>query len=269
MRRGWNKGVCIMYSIYGDDSSKNTIVAIPALGERKEMYEPLAKLMPDYKWIVFDLPGSQQQIVEDASIFTFCEYIKICLHDLKITKAHFIGNSLGAWIIQAFAAQYVHYVHTLTLLDGGHYFLGARREHEEETLLRGVENWEDIKKAIHDFVVSIPNLQAYSYDQFESYMLGNYVKLPDGYAHHFNEQHYNELAKELITTDFCLKGSSLPSLLMLAGGMNDDYSAEQATNYAENNQFVEIKTIENGFHYLPLTNTKEVSESLTYFLINN
>ncbi len=258
-----------MYSIYGAKSSKHTIVAIPALGERKEMYEPLAKLMPEYKWIVFDLPGSQQQIVKDASILTFCEYIQVTLHELNITKAHFIGNSLGAWIIQAFAAQYERFVLTLTLLDGGHYFLGTSHEYEEETLLRGVEKWEDIKFAIHEFVATIPNLQAYSYQQFETYMLSNYIKLSDGYAHHFNEQHYNNLSKELVTTDFCLKGSSLPILIVLAGGMNNDYSIEQASVYANNNQFVEIKTVENGFHYLPITNTKEVCESITYFLSNN
>ena len=258
-----------MYSIYGAESSKHTIVAIPALGERKEMYEQLAKLMPSYKWIVFDLPGSHQQIVEDASVLSFCEYMKTTLQELNVMKAHFIGNSLGAWIIQAFATKYEHFVATLTLLDGGHYFLGERHEHEDETLLRGIENWEDIKNAIHEFVVSIPHLQTYSYEQFESYMLGNYMKLPDGYAHHFNEFHYNELAKELTTNNFCLKGSSLPIFIVLAGGMKDDYSVEQATNFSKYNQYVEVKTIENGFHYLPLTNTKEVSDSLTSFLTNN
>lgn len=257
-----------MYSIYGDESSKHTIVAIPALGERKEMYEPLAKLMPEYKWIVFDLPGSQQQNVDDASILTFCVYIKTTLQEHNITKAHFIGNSLGAWIIQAFAAQYEHFVYSLILLDGGHYFLGERHEHEDDTLLRGVENSEDIKNAIHEFVVSIPKLQAYSYEQFESYMLGNYVKLPDGYAHHFNEQHYNELSKELVTNNFCLKGSSLPISIVLAGGMNDSYSVEQAEIYAKHNRSVKIKKIENGFHYLPITNTKEVCEIITSLLQN-
>ena len=257
-----------MYSIYGNESSKYTIVAIPALGERKEMYEPLAKLMPDYKWIVFDLPGSQQQDIDDASILAFCEYMKTTLQEHNIREAHFIGNSLGAWIIQAFAAQYEHFVITLTLSDGGHYFLGARHEHEDETLLRGVENWEDIKNAVHDFVTSIPNLQAYGYEQFETYMLNNYVKLPDGYAHHFNEKHYNELSKQLVTNHYCLKGSSLPILVLLAGGMNDPYSVEQAKNYAKHNQFVEIKLVENGFHYLPITNTKEVCKIITPLLKN-
>ena len=82
-----------MYLIYGAESSKHTIVAIPALGERKEMYEPLAKLMPNYKWIVFDLPGSHQQIVEDASILSFCEYMITTLQELNVMKAHFLTIS--------------------------------------------------------------------------------------------------------------------------------------------------------------------------------
>ena len=255
-----------MYTIYGSETSEHTIVAIPALGERKEMYESLAKLMPDYKWIVFDLPGSQQQLVADASISTFCAYIKTTLSEQNIEKAHFIGNSLGAWIIQAFAAKYKDFILTLTLLDGGHYFLGEIQEHQDETLLHGVENWEDIKIAVHDFVTSIPNLQAYGYEQFEAYMQNNYVKLPDGYAHHFNEKHYNELSKELVTNNYCLKGSSFPILVLLAGGMNNSYSVEHAKMYAKVNQHVDIKMIENGFHYLPLTNTKEVYELLKSFL---
>ena len=255
-----------MYAILGNETSEHTIVAIPALGERKEMYEPLAKLMPYYKWIVFDLPGSQQQLVADASISTFCACIKTTLSEQNIEKAHFIGNSLGAWIIQAFAAKYKDFILTLTLLDGGHYFLGELQEHQDETLLRGVENWEDIKNAVHDFVTSIPNLQAYSYEQFENYMQNNYIKLTDGYAHHYHEQHYNELSKELVTNNYCLKGSPLPILILLAGGMNNSYSVKQAKIYAKVNRHVEIKIIENGFHYLPLTNTKEVYELLKSFL---
>ena len=46
-----------MYDIYGDITSKKVIVAIPALGERKEMYKFLADQLNMYKWIVFDLPG--------------------------------------------------------------------------------------------------------------------------------------------------------------------------------------------------------------------
>ena len=50
-----------MYAFYGNTDSKEIIVAIPALGERKEMFHPLANQMKEYNWLVFDLPGSNKR----------------------------------------------------------------------------------------------------------------------------------------------------------------------------------------------------------------
>lgn len=103
-----------MWTIYGNNTSTTTIVAIPALGERKEMFIPLANYMNDVKWIVFDLPGSHKQQLADYSIPAFCQLIHGVLVEQHINQAHFIGSSLGAWAIQEFADLFPQKVQSLT-----------------------------------------------------------------------------------------------------------------------------------------------------------
>lgn len=56
------------YAMYGDKQAQEVIVAIPALGERKEMFLPLVAQLPTYRWFIFDLPGSHLK-KEGASIY--------------------------------------------------------------------------------------------------------------------------------------------------------------------------------------------------------
>ena len=99
---------------------------------------------------MFDLPGSQKQQLADYSIPAFCHLIHEMLVEQHINQAHFIGSSLGAWAIQEFADQFPQKVQSLTLLDGGHYFLGERGEaHEDVELSANIESFDDIAAAIH------------------------------------------------------------------------------------------------------------------------
>lgn len=255
-----------MYTIYGNEQANEVIVAIPALGERKEMYVSLANEMKEYKWIVFDLPGSNKEILEDYSIPAFCAYIKETLDELTIEKAHFIGNSLGAWIIQAFTASYPQYVRSLGLLDGGHYFLGERNENHEDVILpRAIEKIEDIQEAVKELTYAMPQLSKQAYAQFESYMLANYIELPDGYAHHCDNDAYNALSKEIETTNYCLTDVKKPLLLIIAGASADEMSYSKAMSFNERFNQAEVFILENGQHYLPLTNTIQVAEILIGF----
>lgn len=230
------------------------------------MFAPLANEMKHYKWIVFDLPGSNQAHAEDYSIPNFCAYIKETLDELSIKKAHFVGNSIGAWIIQAFTASKPQYVRSLSLLDGGHYFLGERNEaHEDVALPRGIVKIEDIQKAVNELTYAMPQLLKQAYEQFESYMLANYIELPDGYAHHFHNEAYNALAKEIETVDYCLNEVTVPLLLIVAGASADEMSYNKAMTFSERFNEAEVVILENGQHYLPLTNTVQMAELLENF----
>lgn len=252
-----------MYAFYGNTDSKETIVAIPALGERKEMFQPLANQLKEYNWLVFDLPGSNKQKLDDYSIPSFCQYIQQTLELLNIRKAHFLGNSLGAWVIQAFTSIYPEYVRSLALLDGGHYFLGERNEpYEDVELPSSIENFEDIKEAIKELTYSMPNLENQAYINFETYFLNNYIKQGDFYAHHCNEVAYNSLSKEISSINYCIKEIVMPTILLIAEAAADEISINKSTIFNEQFEQAKVYLIENGQHYLPLTNTEAIAKIL-------
>lgn len=252
-----------MYAIYGSAESIDVIIAIPALGERKEMFQPLADQMNNYKWIVFDLPGSNKQVLETYSIKSLCNEIKLTLDSLHIKRAHFIGSSLGAWAIQAYTALYPEHVRSLTLLDGGHYFLGERYEiHEDVELPSAIENFEDIRLAVKDLTYSMPNLEEQAYTNFENYFLNNYIKQENGYAHHCNEKAYNTLSEEITSVDYCLKQTTIPMHLLIAEAVADELSIEKSLVFSATYEQALVTKIEFGQHYLPLTNTLAVSRTL-------
>lgn len=82
-----------MYQFIEAEGNSQTIIALPALGERKEIYEPLVQKMNQFNWLLFDLPGTNKQKLEDYSIPKFIQSIKKVLNELKIEDAHFMGNS--------------------------------------------------------------------------------------------------------------------------------------------------------------------------------
>ena len=255
-----------MWTIYGNKTSPTAIVAIPALGERKEMFLPIANCMNDYQWIVFDLPGSQKQQQIDYSIPTFCRLIDEVLVTQQIKQAHFVGSSLGAWAIQAFANLFPQKVQSLVLLDGGHYFLGERGEvHEDVELAANIESFEDIAAAIHELTYSMPNLEQQAYEQFEQYFLGNYILHNDFYAHHCDEIAYNALSKELLTTNFFLEQTEIPLQLVIADASADDFSKSKAKDFEKQFPHAHVSFLELGQHYLPLTNTVELAATINQF----
>lgn len=259
-----------MYTFYGNLDSKEVIVAIPALGERKEMFQPLANQMKEYNWLVFDLPGSNKQQLNDYSIPSFCDTIKQTLEVLNIHKAHFLGNSLGAWVIQAFTSKYPESVRSLALLDGGHYFLGERNEsHVDVELPSAIENVENIKEAIKELTYSMQNLENQAYTNFETYFLNNYIKQGNFYAHHCNEIAYNSLSKEIMSIDYCLKEIHVPTILFIAGASADDISLKKSIVFNKQFEQATVHLIENGQHYLPLTNTVAVAQILEDYYQSN
>lgn len=255
-----------MYEFYGDKTAKQTIIAIPALGERKEMFIPLALKVQNFRILAFDLPGNNGQISEDYSIPSFVRYIKATMKELKIKEAHFIGSSLGAWIIQALAAQVPHVVQSLTLLDGGYYFLGDKNEpYEDVELPTTIEDFEDIRAAVHELTYSIPNLTKECYENFEYYFLNNYIKIGNFFRHHCSEIAYNALAKEITITNHYLQSTDIPMQLLIADGEKDEFLLTKIEQFKVHHPTANVHIIENGHHYLPLTNTDEVANCLSNF----
>ncbi len=254
------------YELYGDQQSNITILAIPALGERTEFYRPLAKQLNEFRWIVCELPGHNGYDTKDSSIISYIHKLKHLLDSLAVTKVHLVGASIGATIIQAFYQQYVEVVQSLFLIDGGYYFLGDRQGSHEEMILQTIENFEEIKAAVHEFTYGIEGLTPKNYEHFEQYFLGNYILDKGYYRHHCDVASYNALSQEVETINYCLtKQPTIPVNLLLAENSIDEYKGKKIVEYQQRHPLANVQIIRNGHHYLPLTHTEEV----TSFLQNN
>ncbi len=251
------------YRIYGHKDSDRTIIALPALGERKEMYGFLAKYLKEFKIIAVDLPGHNQMKQADNSISLFILEIRNILEELNISSAHFIGNSIGGWIIQSFYSKFPDYVESLTLLDGGYYFLGEREDFEAEIQLPVFEHFEDLENAISETANTMKCLTEEGRNNFKSYLHGNFVLKENLYIHHSNEKALNTLSKEITVTDYCLKQKiEKPFLLILAEQSIDEYSKEKVHVFKNLHPNLSVNLIPDGYHFLPITNPLQVANIL-------
>lgn len=251
------------YKLYGDKDNNETIIALPALGERKETFEILSRYLKDYKIIAIDLPGHNQTEQVDYSISAFIKEIRNIMNQLEVSTAHFIGNSIGAWIIQAFYSEYPDSVDSLTLLDGGYYFLGEREDFEEEIQLPIIESLKDLEEAIRETTNSMEGLTEEVRDHFNSYLMSNFVWKDNVYKHHSNEEALNSLSKEVSRVDFCLKQKiDKPFLLIVAEQSMDDFSKEKVKVYQKLHTNLSVTVISKGHHFLPITNPIQVANTL-------
>ena len=251
-----------MYQFIENKGNKQTIVAIPALGERKEIYEPLAQKMEQFNWVLFDLPGTNKQQLDDYSVPHFIGYIKNVLNQLEIENAHFMGNSIGTWIIQAYYTQYPQDVLTLIFLDGGYFFLGDTNPHTHINLPK-IDDFATLLHAIKD---SVNNSPATDKDQFEKYQLDNFIKEDNYYIHHSDEIALNALSLDVSTIDYRLTGSEVPIYLFIASDGFYSSSPQQVDQYIEKfkqaNPKTEVYLVEDGHHFLSMTNTEDIANLL-------
>ncbi len=229
---------------------------IPALGERKEIYENLAQHLDTYKVICFDLPGHHQYIVEDFSIHSYIKNLHEQLTKLGIEKAHWMGNSIGAWVIQSYYTNYTKSVESLWLLDGGYFF--KRHYNDESIVLPMTERYEDIVEAVETLAANLSD-----YDFFKRYFLHNFVQEQGYYKHHANEKVVNALAKEVDTIDFCADIFDIPVFLCISEEAYEDELTQIRVTAFEQKHQLKAVIIPNSQHLLPLTNSDDLA-----YLIN-
>lgn len=255
------------YIVYNAENNDRTVVVLPALGERKEIYAHLAEQLPDFRFIAIDLPGHNQDDQADVSIGAFVREIKRILNDLQIPAAHFAGNSIGAWICEAFYAEYPADVKSLTLLDGGYYFLADREEDEGEITLPVIDSLEELEQAVDETVLAMDKLAESERQLFKDYLLNNFYLLDDSYIHHSREQALDHLSKEVTATDYCLKqAADIPLILLLAEESMDEFSLEKMQLFKVAHPDADVKIIGSGYHFLPITNAADVAAAMRELL---
>lgn len=259
----------MQYVQYNPKTEGAVIVAIPALGERKEMFEVLANNLKEFRFIAIDLPGHGQYFPKDFSITNYLIEINKLLNQLSISTAHFVGNSIGAWIIQAYSHSFPKSVLSLSLMDGGYYFPGDYKEAEEEIELPIVEQIEDLHAAIKEQVNSMDKLSFSNKKRIENYFLQNFLLKDDVYMHHSNEYALNSLSRAIVETDYCLQHSKdFAVLLLLADQEKEDLEKEKVNRFILANENTTVKRIPDSYHLLPITNPTASSEHIKNFMMS-
>jgi abhydrolase domain-containing protein 6 len=109
--------------VYAEGGTGDTIIMIHGFGGNKDNWPRFAKyLTPNYRVIIPDLPGfGDSSKPRDATytIMSQVERLNLLARELKLTKFHIVGNSMGGSIAGTYAATYPEMVKTLALFDAG------------------------------------------------------------------------------------------------------------------------------------------------------
>jgi pimeloyl-ACP methyl ester carboxylesterase len=107
--------------VYAEGGTGDTIIMLHGFGGNKDNWLYLAKYFtPNYRVIIPDLPGfgdSSKPQNAKYNIMSQVERLNLFAKELKLTKFHIVGNSMGGGIAGNYAADYPEMVKTLTLFD--------------------------------------------------------------------------------------------------------------------------------------------------------
>lgn len=111
------------------------VVMIHGLGGTSNMFQPQIPALTGYRVVRVDLPGSGRspRPIDPLTIETMCEALARTMEGLGVTRAHFVGHSMGTIVCQLLASLKPEMVTSLTLFgalaepsDGTRQALGNR-----------------------------------------------------------------------------------------------------------------------------------------------
>jgi pimeloyl-ACP methyl ester carboxylesterase len=150
---------------YAEGGTGDTIIMVHGFGGSKDGWLKMAKYFtPNYRVLIPDLPGfGDSSKPQDAKYNYTSQVLRLNLFakELKLTKFHLVGNSMGGAIVGIYAADYPEMVNTLALFDAA----GVKAPVKSELLLL-------LGKGINPLIIKDVN----DYDKFLEFV---YVKPPE------------------------------------------------------------------------------------------
>jgi 3-oxoadipate enol-lactonase len=100
-----------------DEGEGDAVVCVHGLGGSSNSFTPLMPALPRHRVVRVDLPGSgrSQQAEGPLSMARFVDALVTVCSRLAITRAHWIGHSMGTIVCQHLAASHPKLVRSLTL----------------------------------------------------------------------------------------------------------------------------------------------------------
>jgi abhydrolase domain-containing protein 6 len=150
--------------VYAEGGTGDTIIMVHGFGGSKDNWLKLAKYFtPNYRVIIPDLPGfgdSSKPQDTKYNVMSQVERLNLFAKELKLTKFHLVGNSMGGNIAGNYAADYPEMVNTLALFDAG----GVKPPVKSELVL-------NLEKGINPLIVTNVN-------DIDKYLAFVFVKTP-------------------------------------------------------------------------------------------
>ena len=189
---------------YADGGAGDTIIMVHGYAGNKDNWVYLAKYFtPNYRVIIPDLPGngdsSKPQEVSYSHL-SQVERLNLFVKELKLTKFHLVGNSMGGNIAGNYAADYPDMVKTLALFDAS----GVNAPVKSEFVLL-------LEKGTNPFMIR----DAQDFDKFLEFVFVKPPKLPS-----FMKQYLAEQAVAATPLNKKIIGDMMLDLLTLESKLN-------------------------------------------------
>jgi len=163
--------------VYAEGGTGDTIIMVHGFGGSKDNWLRFAKYFtPNYRVIMPDLSGfGDSSKPENAryNIMSQVERLNLFAKELKLTKFHLVGSSMGGNIAGNYAADYPEMVNTLALFDAA----GVNAPIKSELIML-------LEKGINPLIVKDVN----DYDKFLEFVYRKPPQMPSFMKQHLAKQ---------------------------------------------------------------------------------
>jgi pimeloyl-ACP methyl ester carboxylesterase len=199
--------------VYAEGGTGDTIILVHGFGGSKDRWLKFAKYFtPNYRVIMPDLPGfgdSSKPQNAKYNIMSQVERLNLFAKELKLTKFHLVGNSMGGAIAGNYAATYPQMVKTLALFDAA----GVNPPVKSEYVLlleKGInplliEDVNDFDKVLKFVYVKPPQIPSF---------MKQYLAKRENEARPLNEKIFNDIRADVSILESKLNKITAPTLIV-------------------------------------------------------
>ncbi len=198
---------------YLEGGTGDTIIMVHGFGAYKDAWLKMAKYFTsNYRVIIPDLPGFGDSSKPQDAKYNYTSQVKrlnLFAKELKLTKFHLVGNSMGGAIVGIYAADYPEMVNTLALFDAA----GVKSPVKSELFLL-------LQKGKNPLVVEDVN----SYDKLLEFVYVKPPQLPSFMKEHlaekavaaapFNKKIFKDMGAESFILESKLNKITAPTLIV-------------------------------------------------------